>query len=178
MRQEEATLALLIPGGIEAQEARGQRDLVASEALPIKLQGATRKQLTEIGFVFGDDIDELFVSCQLPPGWKKEATEHSMHSNLLDASGSKRGNIFYKAAFYDRKADMWMRPRYSVDAYVQVGDNYEIHVMDAVGKVSLRSFGSRHTTKYEINELRDAEREAYAWLTEQFPEYQDTLAYW
>lgn len=33
------------PGGIEAQEARGQRDFVASESLPRKCNNCSRHQL-------------------------------------------------------------------------------------------------------------------------------------
>ena len=50
--------------------------------------------------------DPLFVDAQLPDGWRVEATDHSMWSNLLDDQGMVRGSIFYKAAFYDRDAFM------------------------------------------------------------------------
>lgn len=97
------------PGGIEAQEAAGQAMLCASAQLPKELHGCTRESLEALGFKFGNDVDELFVTCTLPPGWKKQATDHSMHSDLLDDQGRKRAGIFYKAAFYDRRADlMWV----------------------------------------------------------------------
>ena len=51
------------PGGIERQEAAGQRMLVASAMLPKEIHGATREQLTALGFKFGADVDELFVTC-------------------------------------------------------------------------------------------------------------------
>ena len=47
---------------------------------------------------------------KLPAGWKKQATDHSMWSKLLDESGAVVASIFYKAAFYDRIAEMNCAP--------------------------------------------------------------------
>lgn len=93
------------PGGILAQEAQGQRDFVASETLPID---CPRAELEALGFVFGEPVDDLFVVVQFPTGWQKVATEHSMWSDLFDGEGKLRASIFYKAAFYDRRAFMRM----------------------------------------------------------------------
>jgi hypothetical protein len=94
------------PGGIEAQEAQGQREFVANETLPIDCPKA---ELEALGFVFGAPVDDLFVSVQFPTGWEKIATDHSMWSDLVDEAGVTRGSIFYKAAFYDRRAFMRLR---------------------------------------------------------------------
>ena len=40
----------------------------------------------------------------MPNGWKKQATDHSMWSELIDDKGKVRATIFYKAAFYDQRA--------------------------------------------------------------------------
>jgi len=103
-------IAATTPGGIEAQEAAGQKDFVASETIPIydghrPMREHTRAVLEGWGFVFGEPVDELFRSCKLPAGWRKEAADHSMHSDIVDSEGRKRIHIFYKAAFYDRGAD-------------------------------------------------------------------------
>ena len=94
------------PRAIEDQEARGQAELVNSEVLPASCGG--REKLEAAGVVFGSPVDgdPLFVHAALPDGWKKRPTEHSMWSDLIDAEGKVRANIFYKAAFYDRKAHM------------------------------------------------------------------------
>ena len=97
-------LVAMTPGGIERQEADGQRELAMNDMLPKEIIGITREQLTEIGFLFGDDIDDLFVRCSLPPGWKKVATSHTMWCRIVDGTGKTRAEIFLKAAFYDRKA--------------------------------------------------------------------------
>lgn len=95
--------AAVTPGGIERQEAEGQRIFVASEVLPID---CPQSELEALGFKFGEPVDDLFVAVQFPDGWKKKATDHSMWSELIDPEGKVRASIFYKAAFYDRKAHM------------------------------------------------------------------------
>lgn len=94
-------------GGIERQEAVGQYELVNSDVLPAEVHG-NRGVLEADGVVFGDPVegDPLFVNVTLPDGWQKVPTDHSMHSDLVDAGGKRRANIFYKAAYYDRRADM------------------------------------------------------------------------
>lgn len=99
-------LAASIPGGIEAQEAQGQRDLVRhADRLPVRgTDGDKRKAWEAAGFVFGEPMegkDKIFVSCTFPAGWKLEPTEHSMWSDVVDAEGKKRAQVFFKAAFYD-----------------------------------------------------------------------------
>lgn len=89
---------------IENQEKRGQTVFVGSQTLPIKY--LPRAELDALGFVFGEPVDDLFISCQFPVGWSKRSTDHSMWSELVDPEGNVRGSIFYKAAFYDRDAFM------------------------------------------------------------------------
>ncbi len=97
------------PGGIELQEAAGQAALVGTrDLLP---RDCPREQLEALGFVFGEDADDLFVNVTLPKGWRKKATDHSMWSDLLDDKGVKRGSIFYKAAFYDRSAFLRLKEK-------------------------------------------------------------------
>lgn len=107
-------IAASTPGGIEAQEAAGQKSFVGSDALPREMQGVTIPELEALGFWFDADAESgegLFVRCVLPPGWSKRATDHAMWSELLDAGGVKRAGLFYKAAFYDLKAFMyWVKP--------------------------------------------------------------------
>ena len=40
----------------------------------------------------------------MPQGWTRRATDHDMHSEILDEAGKIRISVFYKAAFYDRRA--------------------------------------------------------------------------
>jgi hypothetical protein len=189
------------PGGIEAQEARGQQDFVAGETLPIKMAwGTTKEQVEAMGIEYVDPIDDLFWYVRLPEGWKKEATDHSMHSNLLDEQGRKRARIFYKAAFYDRRADIGIVRRFSVQ--VRPVDGWENHnratswwsgvVLD--GEVEIwESERLVPEPEYESSKHGDDQRKVWLawqdqkdaladqcreWLNENYPDWEDPLAYW
>ncbi len=165
------------PGGILAQEAQGQRTLVSSDMLPRDIdKRVTREQLTALGFVFGPDIDDVFVSARLPPGWTKRATDHSMNSEVLDEQGRVRATIFYKAAFYDRHADLRMMPRYTIaDSGAVEDETYtrNVWVKDADGTV-MHEVGQ--ATGYAAVDL--LHQQARDWLVERFPECHNPLAYW
>lgn len=87
---------------IMGMEAAGQRQLVHSDTLPTKGSDA----LVDLGFKLGDVVvgDEMFRHVTLPDGWSKQPTDHSMWSKVVDEHGRERVGVFYKAAFYDRKA--------------------------------------------------------------------------
>ncbi len=99
------------PGGsdqaIEEQERAGQAQLVHSDQLPTDIQG-DRADFEAVGFVFGDTVpgDPMFQTVTLPDGWTREGSDHAMWSYIVDHLGRRRASIFYKAAFYDRRADM------------------------------------------------------------------------
>jgi len=116
-------------GAIYAAEAAGQKELVESDSLPAKCRDDVI--LESWGFKFGEPFkdDPLFRPAQMPEGWKKEATDHDMHSNILDRQGRVRIGIFYKAAFYDRRADMNVKPRYDTESEFhneEVGDASDV----------------------------------------------------
>jgi len=107
----EVFLSVAMAGGsavgvIEAQEVQGQRELVASTQLPVKINSGERKTLEKAGVVFGPPTpgDPIFCDCTLPKDWMLQATSHPMWTNLVDETGKVRATIFYKAAFYDRDA--------------------------------------------------------------------------
>lgn len=106
-RGEPETFPLLLPGGIEASERRGQAELVESSVLPTQMD-PDREAYEALGFRFGEAVggDPLFIHADLPPGWTRQAANHAMWSHLLDAEGRHRVTVFYKAAFYDRRAHM------------------------------------------------------------------------
>lgn len=110
----ENLIAATTPGGIEAQEKRGQIEQSFAETLPIDgtRTEAERKAFEALGFKFKLDRvaaqnqgrDQLFVGVEFPKGWRKKVTDHDMWTDIIDDKGVKRGSIFYKAAFYDRSA--------------------------------------------------------------------------
>jgi len=95
------------PGAIEAQESRGEEELLASAILPTNVHG--REKLEAQGVMFGEPLpdDPLFCYARLPAGWKKRATDHSMWIEIVDNEGTVQAKIFYKAAFYDRSATLY-----------------------------------------------------------------------
>ncbi|MFD9047643.1 hypothetical protein [Streptomyces zaomyceticus] len=93
---------------IGAQETRGQQQLVHSDRLPTEHRD-DRADFETLGFAFGtpDANDPLFTPATLPAGWTREAADdHDMWSYVVDPLGRRRVAMFYKAAFYDRRADM------------------------------------------------------------------------
>ena len=101
------------PGGIERQEAEGQREFVKSQSLPCE---APWDELKKLGIEELEDRNELvakgelFCKVKLPDGWEVTPTEHSMWSELKDNKGKVIASIFYKAAFYDRSAFLRLSP--------------------------------------------------------------------
>jgi hypothetical protein len=101
---------------IPAQEAQGQLELINAQQLPSKYRGGDATELYTkmgIGIIGPSEGDKLFFDVVLPPGWKKERTDHSMWNNLRDDKGRLRATFFYKAAFYDRDAFIVPERRYS-----------------------------------------------------------------
>lgn len=90
---------------ITGMESAGQQQLVNSDKLPAE---ADWPAFEALGFVKGDPVegDSLFVTATLPEGWSRRADSHAMWSYIVDERGVSRVSIFYKAAFYDRRASM------------------------------------------------------------------------
>jgi hypothetical protein len=188
-------LVAATPGGIEAQEARGQQDFVNSTTLPIKFNYGNREQFEQMGIVFGEPVDDLFCEAQLPEGWRKEPTDHSMWSDLLDDKGRKRASIFYKAAFYDRSAFLNITGRFhtSVDPVGGWADyDYD---EPGMWHCVVRSCGEQvwASDPFGPEPPPDAGRDAHlawyaqkdewaelgrSWLDSEYPDYRDPTAYW
>lgn len=92
------------PESIERQEMQGQEQLATSSQLPTDGLTPEAAARCNIQIVSASKDDPLFTDVTLPKGWQIKPTGHSMWSDLLDETGTKRAGIFYKAAFYDRKA--------------------------------------------------------------------------
>lgn len=111
---EVAILSALATGGMDSyitgMESAGQGQLVASEQLPTDTYG-TDDEFVKLGFVFGEPnpSDPMFRPATLPEGWRKERSDHAMWSYVVDQHGRRRVGVFYKAAFYDRSANMRIR---------------------------------------------------------------------
>lgn len=91
-------------GYIEDMEAAGGQQFTADiELMPA--QGPW-PELVALGFAEPEPTDdELFVRTRLPKGWTKRTLDDPRGGEALDERGVARVSTFYKAAFYDRKAD-------------------------------------------------------------------------
>lgn len=118
-------VAASVPGGIEAQEAAGQQNIINHVQLPIAV-GKMKFNLdnldiekskaiwNKLGIKIIDEQDDLFFNVELPAGWKMQSCGGSYWTNLIDAKNRERVSIFYKAAFYDRSAHADIAPRFRV----------------------------------------------------------------
>lgn len=175
------------PGGIEAQEADGQQAMVSSQQLPKDSLLEHREQLEKIGFVFGREIDDVFMEVTLPAGWTKKPTDHSMWSDLLDAQGRKRAGIFYKAAFYDRNGFINWANRYSVDVILTDGRNlYDIDREEETNVIGIATDGGkeifrtevRRTTRENYNVSDALQQQVRDWLNANCPNWSDPFLSW
>lgn len=159
------------PGGIEASEARGQKELCQSSELP---RDCGDRALLEKnwGVKFGEESDDIFVKVTLPAGWKIKPTDHSMRNNLCDEKGRKRASIFYKAAFYDRHAHMRPDTRYRIEGdYQGQHPNSKTRYIAKDGDTILFTGEFGGDDRYEKSD-------AGQWLTSKFPDWQNPFAYW
>jgi hypothetical protein len=183
-------IAAATPGGIEAQEARGQQQFVNSATLPLKFNSGTRQEMESMGVKYLErpgDPNALFCPVDLPEGWKVEPTDHSMWSKLIDADGRERASIFYKAAFYDRDAFVNVNRRFGVSGYESCDADgnpqpYDSHTHYATviqdGGKTIKVIGVRKDSS-DDREMRERHsEEANAWLAENYPDWQDRTAYW
>jgi hypothetical protein len=168
-----------LPGSIERSEKQGQQEVVENTLIPKDIGNGSLADLLRLGFTMvNEDADELFYEMRLPESWKLVADpEHSMYSYILDSTGAKRASLFYKAAFYDRRADLSFLVRYQVNAYDSVEnepDHFAVSVYDnKEGKV-VKSFGTRPHKDYD----NPKPQEARDWLAATYPEHRNPFAYW
>lgn len=130
------------------------------------------------------------MECEFPPGWKKEPTDHSMWSKLMDDKGRERAAIFYKAAFYDQSAHVTLSNRFSATLMPVEGwdasstSGKKVGVVTDCGKVVFQTnptgaMPEAHDKRSEWYADQDAKRaEATAWLDNNYPDWKNAAAYW
>lgn len=186
-------LVAATPGGIEAQEKRGQLEQAERETLPIEgtlkdrmgRSCDSKKTFEALGFKFGKVVEGIFVEATFPAGWEKRPTDHSMWSDLVDNKGRKRGAIFYKAAFYDRSAHVHLSPRFGV------GQDYDsptvtVSIRDACGKIAWEISGlakpdyskDRENASANYDKIEAARAELWKRLKAEYPDCDSPSAYW
>jgi len=179
------------PGGIEAQEARGQRELAESTSLPSDMGERGAELFTALGGVIEGPVagDPLFVNVKLPTGWSKAPTTHPMLSELRDERGRQRARIFYNAAVCDRRARMSFVPRFVLrwrhgDAAAPYPADY-VEVLDAssdtAGAVvyqSPRLPVGQLDWPVRDERLRSLEKDVEAWMDEHVRGWRDPIRSW
>jgi hypothetical protein len=161
--------------GVEYQEARGQREVVNSMSLPTECYGKAALEAAGVKFGQPYENDPLFCDAVLPQGWSKRATDHAMYSDLVDDKGRVRASIFYKAACYDRRADMRVVRRYNTTAYESGSTEGNCRCVVRDGKTIIHDLGE-YKRGYEA--AQKMEQKAVAWLAEKFPDWESAAAYW
>ena len=175
--------------GVLAAEAAGAQSFVQSEVLPKQgVQEGVDAGLVEVT----GDADDLFCNVKLPEGWeKKSEARDPRHIALYDANGHVRASIFYKAAFYDRKADMWWKNRFRVSRIYPEdrSDPIRVVVVDLAGEFDpkdtdgeiVQDFGTLPVgDDYSAREKAEKKLIAQAkkWLKKNYPKYESIAAYW
>jgi hypothetical protein len=168
---------------IERQEERGQREFVMSDTLPIEGTGGENEAiLLNLGFKLGEPVhgDTLFRYAELPEGWKREGSGHSMWSYLVDAKGNKRASVFYKAAFYDRNAHMSLERRFHWSTHYNDDDTAYSYVMDGDKEVFRSDVVVIRNSDRSYNHgvLDEAQEKTKTWLNQNYPDWQNPMAYW
>ena len=172
------------PGAIEAQEAKGQSELVASSQLPRKCNEPFHTNATEQYHKMGIKTfttskgDDLFIGVSLPKGWEIKPTDHSMWNNLVDDKGRIRATIFYKAAFYDRESFINFEKRYShTQEYVDIKnrESYEKYYCVKDNAKEEIIFKTDATKEYLDKNLRNL---CIKYLNTNCPEWENINAYW
>lgn len=179
-------MAMVMSGGtpgdaIVASEKEGQRQFVNSETLPTEMGPDDRAALEAAGVKFGEVVegDPLFQYVELPEGWRRSGTGHDMWSDLLDNKGRKRAAIFYKAAFYDRRASLNTVRRFGVQPdYGRMKVNVVV-VQVTDGDTVVYTTDPVPSTEANLYEVRDlAMALARQWLDEHYPDWGNAPAYW
>jgi len=170
--------AIVGTDAISNQESQGQRSFVDSTTLPTKMGGPeTKAALEAAGVRFGEAVegDPLFTYVNLPEGWQKVSTDHSMWNNLIDDKGRTRATIFYKAAFYDRDAHLTISRRFNVKKDYSREDGLVVfQVLDRGEIVFATAPVEKEGYVTDDNQRVLAE----TWLNKSYPEWQDYNAYW
>lgn len=166
----------ITPGGIQAQEKDGQLKFVSAEILPKNINKSDRENLCKLGFLFGNDVDELFVECKLPAGWSKRATSHQMWSDLLDGLGRVRARIFYKAAFYDRRADFYLLCRLKIEEKFPMPPDEFVSMSIIREGVQIEFIGAYRPGDLEAH--HSFRKSSEGWLKQNYPDWKNPLAYW
>ncbi|WP_433364264.1 hypothetical protein [Streptosporangium sp. CA-115845] len=141
-----------VSSAIERQEKQAQRELVNSTVIPTEILSGSEEELTALGFKLGAVVegDPLFRHAELPTGWKREGSDHAMGSYIVDELGRRRCSVFFKGAFYDRKAHLGI-----TSVYGYLSDC----LYEDAAPVLDDSWATREVVLKTLGEIRQSEQE-------------------
>lgn len=182
--------------GVIREERQGTEALVKANGARLPMDGTTtpdeQERCRAVGITLGATVrgDALFREATLPTGWATKPSPDDHRTTLLcDDKGQTRGVIWYKAASYDRKANMYLRTRYAVEGEYpgegrmrtvakdrSTGDNvWESAWLESPA----RKKGATPADWQAYEEAQQAQREAaVAILDGLYPDWQNVAAYW
>ena len=139
----------------------------------------------KLGFVFSSiPGDDDLYNAIMPEGWSMRGTDHSMWTDIIDENNMIRGSMFYKAAFYDRRACMNLSARYKVFeektdlSVIKVYFGNENEKIFCAGEVFIPenlSYEAKEEKYVEVNKLWHL---AFDFANENYPDWKDVTAYW
>jgi hypothetical protein len=146
-------------------EKRGQESLLASSHAPRNLLDPIA-DFELLGVKFGEALDDLFREVQLPPGWSKRISVPPYWIEIIDEHQRPRINVFYKAAFHDRRAEMTVIPRFEFREDKKEDGRISVYVFDrALNEVAQRAMPREH------HEIRLSYAVLRASMTLNFPKW-------
>lgn len=182
---------------VDASQALQRSPKLAKEGTT----GGDQAKWEAAGFKFGEDKDGIFRNVDFPDGWTLQALEQDQrHLSLIDNSGQKRGGMFVKDTFYDRCANCHLSKRISISdashvlpqykgtrdevaayviTYAESGVNYpsQAVLLDA-GVFKAPIEGEADDWPAHDAARKQAKEAATAWLTENYPDWEEVGAYW
>lgn len=176
--------------GIEEKE--GQCSMIGGTRLPKRISRVNKTSWEELsqrcGIQIAGDSDELFYQVQLPDGWQIVGGDHPMWTTLKDDKGRGRALVFYKAAWYDERAELHLCYRYQfvndhdsdkpniIVNVIDYGQGPEAEVIHEVGRVSRKHEQDMDMENISLeNALHVAAKQ---WLEVNYPDYRNCYAYW
>jgi hypothetical protein len=170
------------------QVALGQHQIVNGKVLPTAFNGGSEKlmkhELTKIGFVFGNVVDDdpMFQSVELPAGWSRVATGHPLWSHILDEYGRERISIFFDASLHNRDAFFDVIPAIQV-AWNEQRTSDGIKMTFHIKKCGVTIFSADEVEvvgdSSKIDEVRWEENgKVLAWASKNYPYYLHPYLYW
>lgn len=150
----------------------------------------TKQQYEKMGIIIVGEYDDLFWNVKLPAGWTIKATIHTMWNELFDNKGRKRGEFFYKAAFYDRDAFINFNTRYSIAVEHTVDSSEEDFdawynsdwqgIVRDCGSIICHTMAIPKSEDYrkDTDNQHALRNQLEEYMDKYYPDYKDIHAYW